>query len=95
MPIYLCELTFFTCIYEALPGVLGCCGEGLLLFRELGNTGTYFRVDGEEAHTFGDLGSTAKKSEESKLWDFGRLEHYFKDQGSTAPPCGGGGPHLI
>ena len=34
-------------------GVLGIWGEGLFIFRDLA---------GEQAHTFGDLGSTAKKS---------------------------------
>ena len=43
------------------PGVLGIWGEGLFIFRELGNTANYFRGGGEQAYTFGDLGSTAKK----------------------------------
>ena len=43
------------------PGVLGIWGEGLFIFRELGSTANYFRGAGEHAHTFGDLGSTAKK----------------------------------
>ena len=42
------------------PGVLGIWGEGLFIFRELGSTANYFRGAGEQAHTFGDLGSTAK-----------------------------------
>ena len=43
------------------PGVLGIWGEGLFIFRELGSTANYFRGAGEQAHTFGDLGSIAKK----------------------------------
>ena len=43
------------------PEVLGIWGEGLFIFRELGSTANYFRGAGEQAHTFGDLGSTAKK----------------------------------
>ena len=43
------------------PGVLGIWGEGLFIFRELGSTANYFRGAGEQAHTYGDLGSTAKK----------------------------------
>ena len=43
-----------------LLGVLGIWGEGLFIFRELGSTANYFRGAGEQAHTFGDLGSTAK-----------------------------------
>ena len=43
------------------PGVLGIWGEGLFIFRELGSTANYFRGAGEQAHTFGNLGSTAKK----------------------------------
>ena len=42
-------------------GVLGIWGEGLFIFRELGSTANYFRGAGEQAHTLGDLGSTAKK----------------------------------
>ena len=42
------------------PGVLGIWGEGLFIFRELGSTANYFRGAGEQAQTFGDLGSTAK-----------------------------------
>ena len=45
----------------APPGVLGILGEGLFIFRELGSTANYFRGAGEQAHIFGDLGSTAKK----------------------------------
>ena len=47
--------------YLGPPGVLGIWGEGLFIFRELGSTANYFRGAGEQAHTFGDLGSTAKK----------------------------------
>ena len=43
------------------PGVLGIWGERLFIFRELGSTANYFRGAGEQAHTFGDLGRTAKK----------------------------------
>ena len=43
------------------PGVLGIWGEGLFIFRELGSTANYFRGAGEQAHTFVDLRSTAKK----------------------------------
>ena len=51
--------TYITC--GAPPGVLGIWGEGLFIFRELGSTANYFRGAGEQAHIFGDLGSTAKK----------------------------------
>ena len=43
------------------PGVLGIWGDGLFIFRELGSTANYSRGAGEQAHTFGDFGSTAKK----------------------------------
>ena len=49
------------CNKGAPPGVLGIWGEGLFIFRELGSTANYFRGAGEQAYTFGDLGSTAKK----------------------------------
>ena len=42
-------------------GVLGSWGEGLFIFRELGSAANYFRGAGEQAHNFGDLGSTAEK----------------------------------
>ena len=42
-------------------GVLGIWGEWLFIFRELGSTGNYFQRFGEQAHSFGDLGSPAKK----------------------------------
>ena len=42
-------------------GVLGIWGECLFIFRELGSTGIYLQVFGEQAHSFGDLGSPAKK----------------------------------
>ena len=32
-----------------------------IIFRELGNTGNYFQGPGEQAQSFGDLGSPAKK----------------------------------
>ena len=43
------------------PGVLGIWGEWLFIFRDLGSPGNYFRGSGEQAHSFGDLGSPAKK----------------------------------
>ena len=43
------------------PGVLGIWGEWLFIFRDLGSTGNYFRGAGEQAHSFGDLGSPVKK----------------------------------
>ena len=45
-----------------------------MIFRELGNTGKYFRGAKELAHNFGDLGSLAKKQKKegksSILFDF-------------------------
>ena len=35
--------------------------ERLFIFRELGSTGNYLMVAGEQAHNFGDLGSPAQK----------------------------------
>ena len=48
------------------PGVLGIWGEWLFIFRDLGSTGYYFRGAGEQAHSFGDLGSPAKKPKKIK-----------------------------
>ena len=41
--------------------------EWLIIFRELESTGNYFQVFGEQAHSFGDLGSPANKVKESHL----------------------------
>ena len=41
-------------------------GEWLFIFRDLGSTGNYFRGAGEQAHSFGDLGSPAKKQKKIK-----------------------------
>ena len=43
------------------PWVLRIWREWLFIFRELGSTGNYFQGFGEQAHSFGDLGSPAKK----------------------------------
>ena len=41
-------------IYIPRPsGVLGICGEGLLIFRELGSTGNYFRDLGSKLKVLG------------------------------------------
>ena len=37
------------------------------MVRELGSTGNHFRGAGEQAHTFGVLGSSAKKAEENNF----------------------------
>ena len=52
---YVCE----ACVGP--PGVLGIWGEWLFIFRDLRSTGNYFRGAGEQAHSFGDLGSPAKR----------------------------------
>ena len=38
-----------------------------IFFRELGSTGNYFQGFGEQVHSFGDLGSPAKKIKKSYL----------------------------
>ena len=43
-------------------GVWGIWGEWLFIFRKLDSTGNYFQESREHAHSFGDLGSPAKKS---------------------------------
>ena len=43
------------------PGVLGIWGEWLFIFWDLGSTGNYFKGSREQAHSFVDLGSPAKK----------------------------------
>ena len=44
---------------DLAPGGLG--ENSYFFFRQLGSTGNYFRGSGEQAHSFGDLVSTAKK----------------------------------
>ena len=46
---------------KVIIGTPGFWGEWLFIFRELGSTGNYFQGFGEQAHSFGDLGSPAKK----------------------------------
>ena len=55
-------LGFRSAIRMGPPGALGIWGEWLFIFRELWSTGNYFQGFGEQAHSFGDLGSPAKKS---------------------------------
>ena len=43
------------------PMGFGDLGEWLFIFRELGSTGNYFQGFGQQAHSFGDLGSPVKK----------------------------------
>ena len=43
------------------PGVLGIWGEWLFILRDLGSNGNYFQGFGEQAHSFGDLGSPTEK----------------------------------
>ena len=51
---------------EALPGVLGIQGERPFIFRDLGSTSKYLMGSGEQAKTFGDLGSTVKNVKNKK-----------------------------
>ena len=51
----------FTNLKLGPPGVMGIWGEWLFIFRDLGSSGYYFRGAGEQAHSFGDQGSPAKK----------------------------------
>ena len=54
-------LLFGVPIYLAPPGASGIWGEWLFIFRDLGSTDIYFRGAGKQTHSFGDLGSPAKK----------------------------------
>ena len=46
---------------KVAPRGLGIWGDWLFIFRDLGSTGNYFSGAGEQAHSFGHLGSPAKK----------------------------------
>ena len=73
-------------IFGGPPGVLGIWGEWLFIFRDLGSTGNYFRGAGEQAQSFGDLGSPAKKQKNkgkaSILFDFLK---FSSSSGGIAP----------
>ena len=67
-------------------GVLGIWGEWLFIFRDLRSTGNYFKGSGEQAHSFGDLGSPAKKQKNK-----GKGSILFVLKNSSAS---GGTPHF-
>ena len=52
------------------PGVLGIWAEWLFIFRELGSRGNYLRGAREQAYSFGDLGSLAKKQKNKEMPPF-------------------------
>ena len=68
------------------PGVLGIWGEWLFIFRELGSTGNYFQGFGEQVHSFGDLGSPAKKLKKSHLKGKAFILFDFFKKNSLADP---------
>ena len=43
------------------PRGLGILGEGLYIIRELGSTCYYFKGEGEQAHSFVDVGLPCQK----------------------------------
>ena len=42
-------------------------GRMVISFQELGSTGNHFKGSGEQAHSFGDLGSPAKNVKKMNL----------------------------
>ena len=74
-----------SCTIKKAPRGFGSWEEGLFIFRKLGRTSYYFRGAGEQTHTFGDFGSTAKKLRK-KFRDLGRSEHYLKGSREHRPP---------
>ena len=52
-------------------------GVGRAMEKGYLSTGKYFSGAWDPAHTFGDLGSTAKKASGKKIRDLGRSGHYF------------------
>ena len=72
------------------PGVLGIWGEWLFIFRDLGSTGYYLRGAGEQAQSFGYLGSPAKKQKKGKasiLFDFLKFSSASGGINPRDPPC--------
>ena len=49
-----------------LPRGFGDLGRMAIYFQDLGSTGNYFMGAGEQAHSYGDLGSPAKKQKKKK-----------------------------
>ena len=49
-------------LFIEAPRIFGSLGAGLVIFRELGSTGNYFRGAGEQAYTLGDFKGTLPKS---------------------------------
>ena len=67
------------------PGVLGIWGEWLFIFRELGSTGNYFRGAREQAHSFGDIGSLAKRQKKKKKLKASILFEFLKIYSAFSP----------
>ena len=65
--------------------------EWLFIFRELWSTGNYFQGFGEQAHSFGDLGSTAKSKKISPLRKSLHSFDFFPKNSSASWGGGGGG----
>ena len=53
--------TFRPVHFGGPPRGFGDLGRRAIYFQGAGSTSNYFRGAGEQAHTYGDLGSTAKK----------------------------------
>ena len=72
--------------YEALPGVLGIQGEGLLIFRDLGRRVIYFQGFGEKAWF---LRSREQGAEEKHFRELGRKVIFLSGSREQRPPLGG------
>ena len=60
-PVYkVCGISLLPNLSKGAPGVLVIWGEWPFIFRDLGSTVNFFQGFGEQAHSFGDLGSPAK-----------------------------------
>ena len=59
--VHIIDEDIFTQIKVWAPRSFGTWGEWLFIFRELGSLGNYFQGFREQPHSFGDLGSFAKK----------------------------------
>ena len=58
-------------------GFSGAGEKGYIFSGSWGALAIIFRGAGEQAHTFGDLGRTAKKAGGKSFRDLGRSEHCF------------------
>ena len=77
------ENVFLSLTVEALPGVLGIQGEGLFIFRDLGEKGHLFSGIWGESRV---LGSREQGAEEKHFRELGRKVVFLSGSREQTPP---------